>query len=165
MKKTEMLLKGIAAIVGIIPTLAVAGPSNEWSEAWGFRTTTTMNTRLIQADLIEKQNEGYYERLGTSINYVTNNINYYIDDRKGNFGDITATEGGEVSFAMDNSDTATTAIGAYNNNSSTVNIHGDRNTVDISNIANSKGDQDGSISYEAGDDISIIGATSVEGAR
>jgi hypothetical protein len=165
MKKTGMLLRGVTAIVAILPGFVLAGPSNEWSEAWGFRATTTMNNRLIQADLIEKKDEGYYERLGTNTYYVEYHVNNY--NQHGTFveGGINVGEGGSASIATDASITSTTSIGAYNNNDNSVNIRGDDNDVDISNIANSRGDQDGSISYKAGDDISIIGATTTESSE
>lgn len=168
MLKPTMPLKNALAVAVLMPSIALAGPSNEWSEAWTPRTNATANNRLLQADLIEKKDVGYYDRIG--INTTHYNGDFYItnDYRKGNWGDITATQGGEVALPMDNSDTTTTAIGAYNNTDNSVHVVGDKNSVDISNIANSRGDQDGSIRFRAGDDISTAGAsvdTTQQGAR
>lgn len=93
----KKLLIGAAAFAVVVPGSVIAGPSNEWSESWAPRTTTSTNNRLLQADLIEKKDTGYYERIGMSTYYVEYNVTNY--SQHGTFveGGINVGEGGVAS--------------------------------------------------------------------
>ncbi|WP_188720936.1 hypothetical protein [Nitratireductor aestuarii] len=112
----------------------VVSPAVDWNGNYTFTSTADRNLRLLQADLIEKKEQGYYESLGkTSITQnVTNN---------------TTTTIGQN----------TNAIGAVNNSTNNINLNGNNNNIDISNLADSTGCQDGSVNI--GEGTSAIGSS------
>ncbi len=159
MLKPKSLLQYAIPIAVIVPIVAIAGSSNEWSESWAPRPISNLSSRLLQADLIERQDAGYYDKIGTStynVDYYVTNRNQYGTNIEGNFNIGT---GGSASIASDSSTTSTTSIGAYNNTNNSVNIAGSQNSVDISSKADSTGNQDSGIRYQAGGSISTLGAT------
>jgi len=112
----------------------VASPAVDWSGNYTFSSTADRNIRLLQADLIEKKEHGYYESLGKNIinQRITNN---------------TTTTIGQN----------TNAVGAINNSTNNINLNGNENYIDISNIADSTGCQDGSVNI--GEGTSSIGSS------
>lgn len=103
----------------------VVSPAVDWNGNYTFTSTTDRNLRLLQADMIEKKEQGYYESLGK----ITQNIN-----------NTTITKIGQN----------TNAIGAVNNSTNNINLNGNNNNIDISNLADSTGCQDGSINIGEG---------------
>lgn len=59
--------------------IASAGPSADWSDSWNFPSPAQRTNQLIQADLIEKKENGYYDGLGST----TNHINYSVSNAYG----------------------------------------------------------------------------------
>lgn len=130
----KTILNGII-VIGFTSSLSISFSSNlyaqntflaspDWSGNYSFSSTGDRNLRLLQADILEKHEQGYYESLGkTTVNqYVNTTVNN--DNRYGK---------------------TTNAIGAYNQSTNTVNINGSNNNLDISNSAESAGCQDASI--------------------
>jgi len=111
-------------------------PATDWTGNYSFSSTADRNLRLLQADIIEKKEQGYYESLGkTTINQsVTNNTT------------STTTIGQN-----------TNAIGSVNNTTTTIDLNGNNNAIDISSASTSNGCQDGSVNI--GESAASIGAS------
>jgi len=61
-------LRQLLLLTALLPLHAGAGPSNDWSEPWSGKSTATSRAlSMSQADLIEKHDSGYYDRVGTNI--------------------------------------------------------------------------------------------------
>lgn len=139
---------GLGALVAV-PALAqnVSLPSNDWNSSWGFSSTSEQSLRLLQADLIEKQEEGYYESLGDQTFYVTNNVTNNNDFSQGRM-EIHASEGAELDISNRTGEEIgqnTNVIGAINESSTTIEVPGAGNNVTAINEALSTGCQEGSI--------------------
>ncbi|MFA5490820.1 MAG: hypothetical protein WC284_16695 [Candidimonas sp.] len=111
-----------------------ASPATDWGGNYTFSSTAEKNLRLLQADLIEKREHGYYESIGrNTINQtITNNTTNNIGQN-------------------------TNAIGAVNNSTTNIDVNGSNNNIDISNVADSTGCQDGSVNI--GEGASNIGSS------
>lgn len=112
-------------VIGAISTSSAQStmsPATDWTGNYSFSSTADRNLRLLQADMIEKREKGYYESLGkTTINQtVTNN---------------SITKIGQN----------TNAIGSVNNTTTNIDLSGNNNSIDISSSSNSNGCQDGSV--------------------
>jgi hypothetical protein len=68
-------MKKLSLLLLFIPILGFAeSPSGNWSGSYNFPSSSSSNTRLLQADLIAKMNGGYYDSFGPariSINTTT----------------------------------------------------------------------------------------------
>jgi hypothetical protein len=78
-------------------------PSQNWSGSYDFPSAATSSTRMIQADLIEKKDGGYYDSFGpgnayvtNSIGTITNNTNNIEGDDNVVVNDSTATNSGNI---------------------------------------------------------------------
>ena len=124
----------------LVPSLAqsTVSPQSDWNGNYGFSSTADRNLRLLQADVLRKNEEGYYESLGktqiTSFNTVHNGDNIHSQ---------TNSETNEIGQQ-------TTAIGAVNTSTNNIDISGRGNiSVGTSNEALSTGCQDGRVSIDA----------------
>lgn len=117
--------------------------SDDWSSSWGFSSTSQENLRLLQADLIKKAEEGYYDSLGPAPIHITNNY----DNRSG-VVEVTAGDGATIDVENHTGDEIgqnTNVIGAINNSTTTIDIDGSNNQVTATNAAVSTGCLDGSV--------------------
>lgn len=115
--------------------------SDDWSSSWGFSSVSQENLKLLQADLIKKAEEGYYDSLGPAPIYITN------DNRSG-VVEITAGDGATIDVNNHTGDEIgqnTNVIGAINNSTTTIDIDGSGNQVTATNAADSDGCLDGSV--------------------
>lgn len=112
-------------------------PATDWNGNYNFSSTADRTLRMLQADMIEKREQGYYESLGkTTVNQtITNNT-------------TNTTEIGQN----------TNAIGSVNNTTTNIDLSGDNNNIDISSTSTSNGCQDGSVNIgQSGSNSSASG--------
>lgn len=142
----RIILNGII-VVGFTSSLSISFSNNlyaqntflaspDWSGNYSFSSTGDRNLRLLQADILEKHEQGYYESLGkTTVNqYVNTNIN--TDNSTNIDGNLIYDSSGQQN---------TYSVGAINNSSTTINNNGNYNNIDVSNSAESEGCQNASI--------------------
>ncbi|WP_062012308.1 hypothetical protein [Aureimonas sp. AU4] len=117
---------------------STVSPQSDWNGNYGFSSTAEKNLRLLQTDVLRKNEEGYYESLGKTQITSFNNVHY--GDQ---IGTQTNNEKNEIGQQ-------TTAIGAVNNSTNNIDISGRGNiNVATSNEAQSRGCQDGRVSIDA----------------
>ncbi|WP_416356048.1 hypothetical protein ACLNGM_18395 [Aureimonas phyllosphaerae] len=116
---------------------STASPASDWNGNYSFNSTAEKNLRLLQTDILRKNEEGYYESLGKTQITSFNNVQY--GDRIERQTNDTKNEIGQQ----------TTAIGAVNNSTNNTNVSGKNINVVNSNEAKSTGCQDGSVSIDS----------------
>lgn len=124
-------------------------PSTDWNSNWNFSSTGSKSLRLIQADLIAKMEEGYYDSFGKVDAIVTNNV--YYDNSTGNV-EVSAAEGSTVTIDAQVGDEIgqnTNVIGAINTSNTEIDVSGDGNTVTATNGAEATGCQSGNITIDS----------------
>ena len=132
---------------------------NDWGSNWSFPSAARSTVGLLQADIIEKQENDYYEGLG-KIN-VNNNVTY--DNRQGSFDTINASDGSAVDVNTqigDNIGQNTNVIGAITNSNTSVSIEGSGNNVNTTNGADNTGCLSGGITMIDGSSPSTVGGFS-----
>lgn len=122
-----------AVVIGATATLFSAtvsfaqntmSPATDWTGNYSFSSSTDRNLRLLQADMIEKREQGYYESLGkTTLNQTITNH--------------TTTN--------NNIGQNTNAIGSVNNTTTNIDLTGNNNSINIDSNSTSNGCQDGSV--------------------
>jgi hypothetical protein len=156
----SIVLSAVVA-VALAPSMALADSEdvgNDWGSNWGFPSAARDTVGLLQADLLEKQENDYYDGLG-KVN-VNNNVTY--DNRQGSFDTITAQDGGSVDVTThvgDNIGQNTNVIGAINNSNTSVNVEGSGNTITTTNGATNTGCLNGSITTIDGSGTSTLGGS------
>jgi hypothetical protein len=138
-------------------------PSGDWNGSWGFSSPSAQQFRMLQADIIEKKEAGYYEALGQNLFNVTNNNTVIHDNRQGSFDEITAGDGSQIDISTHVGDEIgqnTNVIGAINNSQTNIEIEGSNNKVTAINAADNKGCQDGSINTLSSIDVSSFASGS-----
>lgn len=157
----KSLVLSVLAAVAAGSSLALADPvdvGNDWGSNWSFPSAGRSTVGLLQADIIEKQENDYYDGLG-KVN-VNNNVTY--DNRQGSFDTITAQDGGSVDVSTqvgDNIGQNTNVIGAINNSNTSVNVEGSGNTITTTNGATNTGCLNGSITTIDGSGVSSLGGS------
>lgn len=129
---------------------------NDWGSNWSFPSAARSTVGLLQADIIEKHENDYYDGLG-KVN-VNNHVTY--DNRQGSFDTINASEGSSVDVDTqigDNIGQNTNVIGAINNSSTSVSIEGSGNSVSTTNGADNTGCLNGGITVIDGSSPSAVG--------
>lgn len=110
--------------------------SADWHSSWRARNggTSTKTQQMQQADLIAKEDAGYYDRIGENRNTynVTNNSTVTSstvnnDNRTGSFQE-------------------TYSVGSLNASTSTISVEGSSNSINADNTARNEGTVNGSIS-------------------
>lgn len=127
----------------------VSLPSNDWNSSWGFPSTGQKQVRILQSDLIEKKEAGYYESLGTNNYSVSNSVTY--DYSQGRM-EVMAADGSAVDVTNRTGEDIgqnTNVIGSINQSETTIDISGDYSTARAVNEATARGCQDGSISIDS----------------
>lgn len=142
------LLTG-AALALPAPAQNVSLPSNDWNGSWGFSSVAEQQLRLLQADIIEKKEEGYYESLGDQTITITNNY----DMSQGRM-EVTASGGAQLDISNRTGTNSkigqnTNVIGAINESETNIDVEGSGNNVEASNRALSEGCQEGSIAIRS----------------
>jgi hypothetical protein len=133
---------------------------NDWGSNWAFPSPARTTVGLLKADIIEKQENDYYEGLGkvNVNNNVNNTVNY--DNRTGSFDTINASDGSAVDVSTqigDNIGQNTNVIGAINNSNTSVSIEGSGNNVNTTNGADNRGCLSGGITTIDGSSPSTVG--------
>ncbi|MBB3998952.1 hypothetical protein GGR04_002807 [Aureimonas pseudogalii] len=140
-RRTGTVLLSIASMLGAsVPSLAqnTVSPASDWNGNYGFSSTADKNLRLLQTDVLRKNEEGYYESLGKT-QITSNNIIHYGDEI-----------GTQTNKTVNDIEQQTTAIGAVNNSTNNIDISGRGNiNVATSNEATSRGCQDGHVSIDS----------------
>lgn len=152
--RTILIAAALMACAGTAGAQNRTLPSDDWSSSWGFSSPSQENLKLLQADLIKKAEEGYYDDLGPSPIFITNN-----NDNRTGVVEVTAGDGATIDVDNHTGDEIgqnTNVIGAVNNSTTTIDVSGNNNTVTATNGADSEGCQDGSIN---------IGTTSSTGQQ
>lgn len=131
--------KGILFFISLVPTLVnAAGASNEWSDGYSFRSASDKQVQLLQADLIERKESGYYDNIGKST------INYTVDNRQGNFIGDTAEDANVSGLSY----TTTSTVGSLTTVSNNIDLTGNNNTVTNTNTSESNGDMNASVNID-----------------
>lgn len=134
---------------------------NDWGSNWTFPSPGRSTVGLLQADLIEKQENDYYDGLGKVNMTVNNDVTY--DNRQGSFDNITASGSASVDTTTHIGDEIgqnTNVIGAINNSSTTVEVQGSNNSVLTNNGATNSGCLNGGITTIDGSSASAVGGAS-----
>jgi len=134
---------------------------NDWGSNWAFPSPGRSTVGLLQSDLIEKQENDYYDGLGKVNMTVNNDITY--DNRQGSFDNITASGNASVDSTTHVGDEIgqnTNVIGAINNSNTNVEIKGNNNTVSATNGATNTGCLNGGITTIDGSSDSAVGGAS-----
>ena len=149
-----------AALVLVASTPAMGGgtslASPDWNGSWAFRTSSSKQLHLLQADVIEKGEGDYYDNLGKT------EYNIHQDQRQGNFGDVTVESGGQVDKVYHTGDDIgqnTNTIGAVNTSTNEIRIDGSGNVLDLANVADSNGCLNGAITVATIDGSSPSAST------
>lgn len=123
----------LVACVGLTSTVCTSfaqstnSPAADWNGNYGFSSTSGRNLRLLQADIIEKKEQGYYDSIGQTTLNVTNN-----------------------STTINNIGQQTTSVGVINNSTNNIDIRNSNNVnVDAKNTAISHGCQDSTIRIDS----------------
>lgn len=118
-----------------------AGPSSDWSESWSFPSAGSKSQVLIQADMIKRAEEDYYDNFGKSTikYYINNNSNLTVNNSYDYSETMTCGDGSQC----DLSETTSTAIASQNN--TTVNTDGRGNTVVVDSASTNTGAVSGEI--------------------
>ncbi|MET0258559.1 MAG: hypothetical protein ABW179_08250 [Methylobacterium sp.] len=140
-RRTWMALLSIVSVVassGQSSAQSTVSPASDWNGNYGFTSTGDKNLRLLQSDVLRKNEEGYYESLAKT-QITSNNIIHY--------GDAIGTQ---TNKTVNDIEQQTTAIGAVNNSTNNIDISGRGNiNVATSNEAQSRGCQDGHVSIDS----------------
>jgi len=134
---------------------------NDWGSNWTFPSPGRSTVGLLQSDLIEKQENDYYDGLGKVNMTVNNDVTY--DNRQGSFDNITASGNASVDSATHVGDEIgqnTNVIGAINNSSTSVEVQGSNNSVTTNNGATNSGCLNGGITTIDGSSASAVGGAS-----
>ncbi|CAN4269321.1 hypothetical protein MCERHM32_00635 [Methylophilaceae bacterium] len=130
--------KSVLIIISIFPVAAIAaGASNEWSDGYNFKSAQDKQVILLQADLIERMENDYYNNIGKSTTYSTINV----DNRQGNFIGDSSGESNVSGITY----TTTNTIGSVNNTNNNVDINGNNNAVSTTTSSSSNGNQNGAV--------------------
>lgn len=133
-----MAMVVVGASAGLAFAQSTVSPASDWNGNYGFNSTSEKNLRLLQSDILRKNEEGYYESLGKTQITSFNNVHY---------GDNIATQ---TNKTINDIEQQTTAIGAVNNSTNNIDISGKGNiNVSTNNEATSRGCQDGHVSIDA----------------
>jgi len=134
---------------------------NDWGSNWTFPSPGRSTVGLLQSDLIEKQENDYYDGLGKVNMTVNNDITY--DNRQGSFDNINASGNASVDSTTHVGDEIgqnTNVIGAINNSTTAVEIQGNNNSVTATNGATNSGCMNGGITTIDGSSSSAVGGVS-----
>ncbi|WP_168990449.1 hypothetical protein [Aureimonas flava] len=121
---------------GIAAAQATFNPQADWNGTYGFASTADRNLRLLQSDLIRKNEEGYYESLGKVT--VNNNV---INSNNNSGNSSTVNDIGQQQTTIGVVSTATNNIDLTNSGGA---------IVDTRNLATTAGCVDSNISIDVG---------------
>lgn len=117
-------------------------PSSDWNGSYQFRSPQQMQIRLLEAEMIERKQNDYYAEFGRTNATIYYNTNVNGDQNNNSSRNITNNFPEGYDQPMDQSETATTAVGALN--TTTIDISNGSN-VSVNSSAGSTGCQDGAI--------------------
>ena len=155
-KICSTVIAAVAFAGSIAGAPAFAGSSdagNDWGSNYDFASPAEQTLRLLQADLIAKSENDYYDNIGKT-NITVNN-----DNRQGSFDTVNNSGDGSVDKTTqigDNIGQNTNVIGAVNSSTTDVTIKGDNNTVTATNGASNNGCLNGGITTIDGSSSSSV---------
>lgn len=134
-------------------------PSSDWSSSWAFTNNGLKTQRLLQADIIRKGEGDYYDNVGKTTMYITN------DNRQGSFDNIQATGDAVVNVETvtgEKTGKKTNTIGSINTSTNEIFVDGTGNSIVLTNEATSTGCQNGSINLLDENGTLTLGADSAD---
>ena len=126
----------LPCLPGMSAAQSTLSPQADWNGTYGYSSNADKNLRLLQSDLIRKNEEGYYESLGTVT--VNNNV---INSNNNSGNSSTTNDIGQQQTTIGVVSTATNNIDLTNSGGA---------IVDTKNLATTAGCVDSTISIDVG---------------